>query len=52
MASFTLSQIGMYDSFAVRPPSRHVYAILAVVLKRTEDYKSVVVAEEERDARP
>lgn len=31
MASFTLSQIGMYDSFAVRPPSRRVYAILAVV---------------------
>ena len=28
MASFTLSQIGMYDTFTTRPPSRRVYALL------------------------
>jgi len=28
MASFTLSQIGMYDSFISRPPSRRVYIVL------------------------
>jgi cystinosin len=32
MSSFTLSQIGMYDSFAARPPSRRVYAILSFVI--------------------
>jgi cystinosin len=30
MASITLSQIGMYDTFAVRPPSRRVYILLGV----------------------
>ena len=28
MASITLSQIGIYDTFAVRPPSRRVYFVL------------------------
>lgn len=28
MASVTLSQIGMYDTFAVRPPSKRVYVVL------------------------
>ena len=31
MASFTLLQIGMYDSFVVRPPSNRVYVVLALV---------------------
>lgn len=31
MSSFTLSQIGMYDSFATRSPSQRVYAILFFV---------------------
>ncbi|KAL7551989.1 hypothetical protein ACHAWF_015199 [Thalassiosira exigua] len=28
MASVTLSQIGLYDTFAVRPPSRRIYFVL------------------------
>ena len=28
MASITLSQIGIYDTFAVRPPSKRVYVVL------------------------
>ena len=32
MASVTLSQIGIYDTFDVRPPSRRVFVILAFAL--------------------